>query len=121
MDITLIGKLGNDVEHRTLGSGNGLAKFSLAVNRNKKVGDEWETETTWFRAVAFGKLADNLASLKKGQQVIVVGYLKENSYTDKDGNERKSIELVVNDAGPSIRWHGLPSAEGSSIEEVSPF
>lgn len=99
--ITLIGRIGQDIEVRSTGSGMSVANFSIAMN-SKKGGED---HTTWMRCVAFGELADNLSSTAfKGDRIIVQGRLQENSYTDKEGNERKNVEMILDDAGVALRW-----------------
>lgn len=98
--IHLTGNLGSDIEARQSGAGTAFASFSIAVNR--KVKDE--VQTTWIRCVAFGDLATNLDGLGKGARLMVEGRLSESTYTDKDGNERKNIELLLDDAGISQRF-----------------
>lgn len=105
MNLNATGNLTRDIELRYAASGTALASFGLAVNRRKKVGDQYEDETSYLKCVAFGSLAENLAqSADKGSRVIVAGYLKQNDWTDKDGNERHELELVVNDAGLELRF-----------------
>lgn len=121
-DITLVGRIGSDIDYRELSSTT-VANFSFAVNRRVRKDGDWETETVWLRATAFGKLADNIAQLSKGQAFIGIGYLKENSWTDKEGNNRKSVEFTLSDGGPSVKWD--PAGGGSSAsfggEEAAPF
>ena len=100
MNNTYIGRLGRDIELRAAGSTT-VANFSIAMNRKVK----GEDQTTWLRVVAFGELAENLAAAAgKGDRVIIVGDLQENSWTDREGNERKTIELIANDGGVALRW-----------------
>ena len=103
--ITAIGNLTREIELRYAASGTAIASFGLAANRRKKVGDQWEDETSYIKCVAFQTLAENIAqSADKGTRLIVSGYLKQNDWTDKDGNERRELELVVNDAGLELRF-----------------
>jgi single-strand DNA-binding protein len=103
--VTVIGNLTRAIELRYSASGTALASFGLASNRRKKNGDQWEDETSYIKCVAFQTLAENIAaSADKGSRLIVSGYLKQNDWTDKDGNERRELELVVNDAGLELRF-----------------
>jgi single-strand DNA-binding protein len=74
-----------------------VTQFSVAVNGRKKgANGEWEDETEWFRVVCFDRLADRAADwLRKGKKIFVEGRLKTRKYTDKDGVERTSVEVVA--------------------------
>ncbi len=97
--ITLIGHLGRDPEVIQTRNGNTLANLSLATNevyRNQK--GEKIINTEWHRCIAWGKLAELMASMcKKGKEVVIRGKLTYNSYEDKDGVRRKTSQIVVND------------------------
>lgn len=99
--IQLIGRLGSDITIRTTNSGLSVTSFSLALP-GKKNGEDI---TTWIKCTAFGELADNLAdAASKGDRLIVSGRLQANSWTDKEGNERSSNDLILEDAGLALRW-----------------
>jgi single-strand DNA-binding protein len=94
--VTLIGYLGADAESRTLGSGKLVANLRLATNRRVKRGDQWEDETEWHRIVVFGDgQAAFAAKLTKGELVSVVGEIQSRKWTDKEGVERISTEIVA--------------------------
>ena len=96
--VLLIGNLGHDVEIKKFNNGNQVARVSLATNESYKKDNEWITETQWHRIVAWGKLAERMASqLKKGQQVTVQGKLKYNTFEDKNGITRTVAEIIVNE------------------------
>jgi single-strand DNA-binding protein len=98
--ITLVGNIGEPAL-RITATGKSMMTFGLAVNR--KVGEE--DKTTWFNIKCWGELAENLAEeIGKGDRLIVSGFIENEEYTDKDGNERKSTVVVANEAGKSLRW-----------------
>lgn len=95
--VTLIGFLGQDAKVFQTASGKTLANVSIATNdsyRNKR-GDRITT-TEWHRCVAWGKLGEIMGDLcKKGKEVAVRGKLTYNSYEDKNGVQRTSPQVVV--------------------------
>ncbi len=97
--VQLIGRAGIDPEVRTIAKDRQLARFTLATNEyyyNDK--GERVDETTWHRIVAFGKLAERIEKVvKKGQQLAVTGKITSNSWEDKDGNKRYTVEIQASD------------------------
>tara|TARA_E500000331_G_C16791897_1_gene512720 strand:- start:24 stop:452 length:429 start_codon:yes stop_codon:yes gene_type:complete len=95
--VMLIGNVGQDPELRYTPDGNPVANFSIAVNRRRKVGDEFKDETEWFNIVCFSRTAENVNQyLSKGQKVYVEGSFQSNEYVGQDGNQRKSFEVIAN-------------------------
>jgi len=91
--VILVGNLTRDPEIRYVGSGAAVTKFTLAVNRRSKQGDE----TDYVDIVAWEKLAETCNTyLKKGMSCLVEGRLSIRAYEDKDGNKRKATEVVCN-------------------------
>jgi single-strand DNA-binding protein len=88
--ITVAGQLGRDSEIRYLNNGDPVLSFSVADSQGK------EKPTIWWRASLFGRRAEALAEyLKKGQAVTISGTVTEREYKDKDGAEKKSVEIRV--------------------------
>lgn len=89
----MIGRLVRDPELRFVAStGKAVANFTLAVNRQFKQEDGPSAD--FFRVTIWGKQAENAAKyLTKGSQCAVAGRIEINSYTDKDGNQRQSVDL----------------------------
>lgn len=97
--ITVVGYLGRDPEIRYLADGTAICNFSVATTEKRKdaTGEPRET-TTWFRVSVFGRQADACNQyLSKGSQVFVEGRLSQQEYTDRDGNNRASLEVRAND------------------------
>lgn len=89
-----VGNLGQDPEVRYSQSGIAICSMSIAVGERVKEGDSWKEHTEWVRVVAFGKTAENAGEyLKKGRQVYVEGRLRQSSYKDKEGNEKRKTEV----------------------------
>ena len=96
--VTLIGNLGKDPEVRALENGAKVAKFSIATNENyRDKSGEWQTQTEWHEIVAWRAVAERAeSSLKKGMTVYLEGKLSTRTWQDKDGNNRKTTEVVSN-------------------------
>lgn len=91
--IILVGNLTRDPEIRYVGSGAAVTKFTLAVNRRSKQGEE----TDFIDCVAWEKLAETCNTyLKKGSSCLVEGRLSIRSYETKEGEKRKAAEVVLN-------------------------
>lgn len=97
--VILLGNLGRDPEVRYMPSGDPIANVTIATSRRykNKAGEPIE-ETEWHRVVFFGRLAEIASQyLKKGNPVYVEGRIQTKKYTDKDGIERYSTEIVANE------------------------
>lgn len=96
--VMLIGNVGQDPELRYTPDGNPVANFSIAVNRRRRVGEEYKDETEWFNIVCFSRTAENVNQyLTKGQKVYVEGRFQSREYVGQDGNQRKSFEVIANE------------------------
>ncbi len=95
----LIGHLGADPETRTTTSGTTVVNLRLATSGSRKDADgNWVDVTEWHRVVAFGKLAEICDSyLKKGRQIYIEGTIRTNKWTDKDGNDKYTTEIIANE------------------------
>ena len=90
--LTLIGFIGADVETKTANAESKFAAFSVATKRSWKNADGgWESRTEWHRCIAFGKLGEFAATLKKGAHVQVEGELRSREY-GKDGITHRVFE-----------------------------
>ena len=127
--ITATGNLTADPELRFTSSGKAVASFTVACNKKRKnEAGEWEDVATCFlRCSIWEQKAEAVAEqLTRGSEVTVVGSLKQNDYTDKDGNKRTSydvdaysVALVVKppkatrekpaQGGQSDPWGGAPA------------
>lgn len=113
--IALSGNLTRDPELRATPSGKFVLDFRMAVD--KAAGQD---EAGFFDCVAWGDLAENLSrSLTKGQRVVVVGQLRYRSYEDSKGSKRTAVEVVVDDAGPSLLWAQAQVSKVSPVRQAS--
>lgn len=95
-----IGRLGQNPEIRQTQSGEAVVNLSIAVSErytNKQTGEKQE-KTEWVRIVAFGKLAEIIGQyLQKGSQILVSGKLQTKKWTDNNGVERYTTEIIAKD------------------------
>ena len=96
--VRLWGRLGSDPEIRETQEGKKWAKASLATSDfHTSEGGQKEQETLWHNLVMFGKTAEVAERyLSKGQELVLEGKLSYRKYTDKEGNERTTTEIIVN-------------------------
>jgi len=93
----ILGRLGQDPVVKHQADGGQVTSFSLATtNTSNRNGEKKET-TEWHNCVAFGRTAEIAGQyLKKGSQALVEGSLRTSKYKDKEGNDRQSTNIVVN-------------------------
>ena len=97
--VILVGNLGRDPEVRHTQDGKPIVNLSLATSetwRDRSTGDRKE-KTEWHRVVIFNEALAKVAEqyLKKGSTIYVEGQLQTRKYTDKDGSEKYSTEVVL--------------------------
>jgi len=87
--VTLVGRISTDLELRYTGSNKAYCRFNIAVNRMNE-GTDFIPVTVW------GKPAENLVQYQnKGSLILVDGSISMSNYTDKDGNNRTSFEIMT--------------------------
>ena len=115
--VILVGNLGRDPEVRRLGSGEPVVNFSVATSetwRDKASGERKE-RTEWHNVVIYNENLAKIAEqyLKKGSKVYVEGQLQTRKWTDKDGQEKYSTEVVLqNFRGELTMLDGRNGGEG---------
>ena len=106
--ITVVGNLTADPEIRTIGSGAAVASFTIAStprtwNRNSNQFEDGQA--LFMRCSAWRDMAEHCAqSLAKGMRVIAQGRLTQHSWEDEQHQRRTSMELQVDEIGPSLRY-----------------
>jgi single-strand DNA-binding protein len=121
--VILVGNLGRDPEIRYTQSGQAVANFTLATSESYTSRDgKREERTEWHRIVVWGKTAENCAQyLAKGRTVYVEGRLQTREWEDKEGQKRRTTEVVAQTVqflgGP--RGSGGPSRDGGGSEAPS--
>jgi len=97
--VILVGNLGKDPEVRRLQNGNPVVNLSVATSENwrDKTTGERKEKTEWHRVVIFSEGLAKVAEqyLKKGSKVYLEGQLQTRKWTDKDGIEKYSTEIVL--------------------------
>jgi single-strand DNA-binding protein len=125
--VILIGNLGRDPEVRYAPSGSAICNVAIATSRNwkDKTSGERQEETEWHRVVFYDRLAEIAGEyLKKGRPVYVEGRLKTRKWTDKDGVEKYTTEVIADQmqllgsregtgGGAGEEGYGEPRAEAS--------
>ena len=110
--ITIMGRLTRDPELRRTGTGIAVASFTVAVDRDFSGRDGGEKETDFIDCVAWRQTGEFVSKyFTKGSMIVVSGRLQIRSWTDKDGNKRRTAEVVADNVyfGESRR-----SNEGNS-------
>ena len=112
--ITIMGRLTRDPELRRTGTGVAVASFTVAVDRDFSGRDGGEKETDFIDCVAWRQTGEFVSKyFTKGSMIVVSGRLQIRNWNDKDGNKRRSAEVVADNVyfGESKR-----SNEGNSFE-----
>ena len=92
--IDIMGRLTRDPELRRTNSGKAVASFTVAVDRDFSQGDQKETD--FIDCVAWQKTGEFVSKyFQKGSMIVVSGRLQIRSWTDKDGNKRRTAEVVA--------------------------
>lgn len=108
--VTLIGRLTRDAELKYTSGGMAVCKFSIAVNKFRKSGEQRTEETHFFDIVLWGRSGESLNQyLIKGKQVAIDGELRQNRW-EQDGQPRSKIEIVAN----NVQLLGGSPSSGSS-------
>jgi single-strand DNA-binding protein len=106
--ITVVGNLTADPELRYTQNGLAVANFTIASTPRTfdRQANEWKDgEALFLRASVWREYAEHVAgSLTKGSRVIAQGVLKQRNYETKEGEKRTSIELEIDEIGPSLRY-----------------
>ena len=115
--ITIMGRLTRDPELRRTGSGVAVASFTLAVDRDFGKNENGERETDFIDCVAWRQTGEFVSKyFTKGRMAVVSGRLQIRSWNDKDGNKRRTAEVVADNVyfGDSKRDEGGSSYAGNS-------
>lgn len=96
--VILMGRITRDIEIKTTPSGKAVTSFSIAVDRRVQSKDG-EKITDFIDCVAWRQTADFISRFfSKGKLILIEGELQTRTYTDKNGNNRKAVEVIVDRA-----------------------
>lgn len=119
--ITVVGNLTSDPELRYTQNGLAVANFTIASTPRSfdRASNDWKDgDALFLRASVWREFAEHVAgSLTKGSRVVATGRLKQRSYETKEGEKRTSIELEVDEIGPSLRYATAQITRTSSSRE----
>lgn len=122
--IVIMGRLTRDPELRRTQTGTAVASFTLAVDRDFKSKDSGEKQTDFIDCVAWRSTGEFVSKyFTKGRQAVVEGRLQLRDWTDKDGNKRRSAEVVADSVYFADSKHdtgmSVDDIPGAQFEEIS--
>lgn len=125
--ITVTGTVGTAPLHKVVGDQLSRTTFRLASSERRRSADgkTWEdTHTNWYTVTCFGRLAANVvASVAKGQRVILSGKLRIRTYTREDNSQGTQVEIIANSVGHDLGFQIATAAKrptGERPEEPTP-
>jgi single-strand DNA-binding protein len=115
----ILGNVGQDPEVRHTKNGTAVCNFSIATNKSWKTQDgQKQDKTSWHRVTAWGKVAEIAGQyVKKGSQVYVEGELEYGSFTNKDGVEVPTCEIVIQSLQLLSRPDSKPAANPKPADD----
>ena len=120
--VLLIGRLGNDPEIKQMTNGKSVARLSVATSENwkDKNSGERKEKTEWHRVVIFNEGLVGVVQqyLKKGSQVYIEGQIQTTKYTDNNGQEKYSTQIILQGYNSTLTMLGASNAS-SKVEDSS--
>jgi single-strand DNA-binding protein len=113
-----IGHVGRDPELRTSAKGINVANVTIAVPHRRQQDDgTWVDNPDWHRLTAFSKVADWVSrDVRKGDAIAVECVVRQNKWTDKDGQPRWDTALIME----RLLWHGRKAAKANVLPPLGP-
>lgn len=109
--VVLVGRLTRDAELKYTQGGAAICRFSIACNRRRKNGEQWEDEANFFDIVLWGRQGEVLNQyLVKGKQIAVDGELRQNRW-EQDGQNRSKVEIIAN----NVQLLGSSQGNGAQV------
>ena len=121
--VTVTGNLGTDAQFRKTPNGTPVTTFNIANTPRKNKNGEWiDGDTQWFRVFVWNyDAAGTAVALKKGDKVIVTGRLQVDTYVDKEGKERTSLEINADGVGVVPKHAPEPQEPRSDKSDEEPI
>ena len=122
MHVTISGNLCADPDLLHTSDGTEVAELRLAENRSRKdQAGEWQTETSFYSVVCWRSLASRVAaSLGRGDRVVVVGRMRQESWTTEAGEKRSRYVVDATDIAASLRFAGVTVERTDRAGEPEP-
>ena len=115
--ITIMGRLTKDVELRRTGTGVAVASFTIACDRDFADKQSGQKETDFFDVVAWRQTGEFVSKyFSKGRMIVVSGRLENRSWTDKDGNKRRTTEIIADNC-----YFGDSKSESTTSDSQDSF
>ena len=121
--VTLVGRLGADPEIKYLETGAALLRLRLATSEyyKNKTDDTWAEQTEWHDVIAWRDLAERISkNAKKGHLLYIEGKLTTRNWQDKDGNNRKTTEVVADVARSLEKRESGGNTMPPQVEQAPP-
>lgn len=122
--IDIMGRIGHDLELKHTLEGTSVCSFTVAVDRNRK-NRSGTYDTDWIRCVSWGKTAEFISQrFGKGDMICLEGHVQTRNYTDKSGQKRDAVEIIVEQAhfaGAKKQQDEQRSAAGAYYAEALPM
>jgi len=110
--VTITGNITADPDLRFTPNGAAVVTLGVAVNRNRRQGDEWVEETSFFDVDVWQQQAENVAaSLHKGDRVVVSGRLEQQRWENDQGERRSKVHIIADEIGVALRWATVSGVE----------
>ena len=121
--VTLIGNLGRDPQTRYTNDNRPIANLTLATSEEwKDQSGQKQSKTEWHRITVFGNLADVVQKyLKKGDNVYFEGKLQTRKWTDKDGKDNYTTEVIVDRGGTMVMLGKGGKPDATNVSNDAPF
>lgn len=118
--VTITGRLTRDAELKEI-KGFALATFSVAVNKAKKINNEWKNEAAFFECSWWGdKAHKHIHLLKKGEPVTIIGALQQDRWQGTDGKNHSIIKINVNSLFVSLQPQQQQNQYNAQPSQLSP-
>lgn len=118
------GHLTDTPELRFTGQGTAVANLTIAHNTRRfdEPSGAWvDGKTTFLRATVWGRHGENVAeTLTKGSHVLAAGRLEQRDWETRDGERRSSLELVIDEIGPALRYATATVTKTTRVETAPP-